>query len=167
MPEARGDVSGEWLRMGRMGLAMGSFRSLCFGRQTLVVAGWLLLPHAVSASQLIYTPINPNFGGSPFNGQFLLNQAVLQNQYTALPPQTNNNNSPSAAQSFSQRIENALLSQAATQLANQILGPNALPSGSFSSDGTTISWVTVNGEVTITIVDGSTGGTTTITIPTP
>ena len=131
----------------------------------LGVGSLLLSSYSVCASQLVYTPINPNFGGSPFNGPFLLNQATLQNQYSALPKPSSPQKNPSAAQSFAQRIENALLSQAASQLAGQILGPNALPSGSFSSNGTTISWQTINGEVTITIVDGSTGGTTTITIP--
>jgi curli production assembly/transport component CsgF len=131
----------------------------------LTAAAILLSPYAASASQLIYTPINPNFGGSPFNGPFLIDQATLQNQYSALPKPSSQQKNPSAAQSFAQRIENALVTQAANQLAGQILGPNALPSGTFSSNGTTISWQTVGGEVTVTIVDGSTGGTTTITIP--
>jgi curli production assembly/transport component CsgF len=133
----------------------------------LTAAAIVLSPYAASASQLIYTPINPNFGGSPFNGPFLFDQANAQDQYSALPKPSSQQKSPSAAQSFAQRLENALVSQAAALLSNQILGPNALPSGTFSTNGTTISWQTVNGEVTVTIVDASTGGTTTITIPAP
>jgi len=32
------------------------------------------------AGQLVYTPVNPSFGGSPFNGDWLLNQGILQDK---------------------------------------------------------------------------------------
>jgi curli production assembly/transport component CsgF len=38
---------------------------------------------SASASDLIYTPINPSFGGSPLNGSFLLNKANSQNTHSA------------------------------------------------------------------------------------
>jgi curli production assembly/transport component CsgF len=41
----------------------------------------VVLASAVSASELIYTPINPNFGGSPLNGSWLLNQAQVQDSF--------------------------------------------------------------------------------------
>ena len=44
----------------------------------LTAAAILLSPYAASASQLIYIPINPNFGGSPFNGPFLIDQATFK-----------------------------------------------------------------------------------------
>lgn len=37
----------------------------------------------VAATELVYTPINPAFGGSPFNGQWLLNSAQAQNKFEA------------------------------------------------------------------------------------
>jgi curli production assembly/transport component CsgF len=42
----------------------------------------LLAPN-VAGSELIYTPINPSFGGNALNGSFLLNKANSQNNYTA------------------------------------------------------------------------------------
>ena len=38
-----------------------------------------MLAQQASASELVYQPINPAFGGNPFNGPFLLETATLQN----------------------------------------------------------------------------------------
>ena len=35
------------------------------------------------ASELVYTPINPSFGGNPLNGSFLLGKAQSQNKHKA------------------------------------------------------------------------------------
>lgn len=37
----------------------------------------------VMATELVYVPINPSFGGSPLNGAFLLSKANSQNTHTA------------------------------------------------------------------------------------
>ena len=41
--------------------------------------GSLLLCAAANATELVYTPINPSFGGSPLNGAWLLGNAQAQN----------------------------------------------------------------------------------------
>ena len=46
-------------------------------RFALIVAG-VLSAGAVSASELIYRPTNPSFGGDPLNGNWLLSQATAQ-----------------------------------------------------------------------------------------
>ena len=35
------------------------------------------------ATELVYTPINPSFGGSPLNGNMLLSKAQSQNKHKA------------------------------------------------------------------------------------
>ena len=35
----------------------------------------------VQATELVYTPVNPSFGGNPLNGTWLLNNAQAQNDY--------------------------------------------------------------------------------------
>ena len=35
----------------------------------------------VQATELVYTPINPSFGGNPLNGTWLLNNAQAQNDF--------------------------------------------------------------------------------------
>jgi curli production assembly/transport component CsgF len=49
-------------------------------RKTLgALLGSLLLSAGASATELVYTPINPSFGGSPLNGAWLLGNAQAQN----------------------------------------------------------------------------------------
>lgn len=40
----------------------------------------LLLSAGASATELVYTPVNPSFGGSPLNGAWLLGNAQAQNK---------------------------------------------------------------------------------------
>ncbi|HXA25987.1 MAG TPA: curli assembly protein CsgF [Acetobacteraceae bacterium] len=120
------------------------------------------------ASSLIYTPVNPDFGGSPFNGPTLLNQAQAQNGFkdpAAISPLTSFK-VPTAAELFKTQITSALLSQISTQIGNQILGENAKDSGHFSVNGLTIDFARAGGQVNVTINDGS-GGVSQISIPVP
>jgi curli production assembly/transport component CsgF len=48
-----------------------------------IVAGSALLSTAVFATELVYEPINPSFGGNPLNGAFLLSKANSQNAHSA------------------------------------------------------------------------------------
>lgn len=46
---------------------------------TGVLLAGLLLSSGVGATELVYTPVNPSFGGSPLNGAWLLGNAQAQN----------------------------------------------------------------------------------------
>lgn len=46
---------------------------------TGVFLAGLLLSSGLSATELVYTPVNPSFGGSPLNGAWLLGNAQAQN----------------------------------------------------------------------------------------
>ena len=127
---------------------------------------------AAAASPLLYTPVNPNFGGSPLNGPFLLSEAQANNFRYLTNPATENANNPAtaaqtAAQSFQSAVTSALLGQVASQIANDILGPNALQSGSFNVGGELINFQQANGQVTINLTDPTSGGVTTIQVPVP
>ena len=41
------------------------------------------LSFSVSATEIIYTPINPSFGGNPLNANMLLSKAQAQNKHRA------------------------------------------------------------------------------------
>lgn len=52
-------------------------------RQSVLRIAWaalgaLLFPAACNATQLVYHPVNPTFGGNPLNGTYLLSQAQAQ-----------------------------------------------------------------------------------------
>ncbi len=116
---------------------------------------------AASAQQLIYTPINPAFGGNPLNSSQLEADAAAQDPFKAKP----NGQNLTQAQLFAQQLQSELLAGLANDITQAIFGPNAKGSGTTSFDGETISWVTTLGEVTITITDAG-GSQTVITLPT-
>lgn len=51
-----------------------------------------------NATELVYEPINPSFGGNPLNGSFLLNKANAQNTHSA----------PTNLRSYADRLQESL-----------------------------------------------------------
>jgi curli production assembly/transport component CsgF len=119
------------------------------------------LPQAASASPMVYTPVNPDFGGSSFNGATLLNEANAQNNHDAPQPKTSGN----TQQSFANTITSALLGEISTNIGASIYGPNAKNSGTYLIGSTRLDFNHNGGEVNITITDLSTGQTTTVQVP--
>ncbi|MGQ8365738.1 curli assembly protein CsgF [Glaciecola sp. 1036] len=56
------------------------------------------LASTATATELVYTPINPSFGGNPLNGSFLLNKANSQNRHSA----------PLTERSYDERLQESL-----------------------------------------------------------
>lgn len=120
----------------------------------------LAFANVSNAQQLIYTPINPAFGGNPFNSTQLEADANAQNQYKSTGAAQNLTQS----QLFAQQLQSELLAGLANQVAQAIFGPNAQPSGTFSFGGETVDFTRSLGEITVTITDGA-GAKTVITLP--
>ncbi len=117
---------------------------------------------AAVAQQLYYTPINPAFGGNPFNSTQLEADANAQNPYKntgvhGTPAQTQ-------AQLFASELQSQLLGDLANQVSNAIFGPNAQSSGTFSFGGESVDFVRNLTEITVTITD-PTGAKTVIQLP--
>lgn len=76
----------------------------------MLLAG-LLLSVGVNATELVYTPVNPSFGGSPLNGAWLLGSAQAQND-TKDPDAVDRSlrAGTSALDRFSSQLESRLLS---------------------------------------------------------
>lgn len=118
---------------------------------------------ATQAQQLVYTPINPAFGGNPFNSTQLEADASAQNTYknagsAATQPQTQ-------AQLFASELQSQLLGDLANQVSQAIFGPNAQTSGTFSFGGESVTFVRGLTEITVTITDPE-GAQTVIQLPT-
>ncbi len=78
------------------------------------LAGMLLagaLSAGASATELVYTPVNPSFGGSPLNGAWLLGNAQAQND-TKDPDAVDRSSlaGTSALDRFTSQLESRLLS---------------------------------------------------------
>ena len=85
---------------------------------------------AAQATELVYTPIHPLFGGNPNNAAGLLSLANAQNGYKAP--------AKSALQSFYDNLQQAILSRLSTQALTNLFGkssnlvPGTYDTGAYS-----------------------------------
>ena len=103
------------------------------------------------ATELVYTPINPSFGGNPLNGTWLLNNAQAQNDYD--DPDLKDRTTvagTSALERFSSQLQSRLLGQ----LLDNISAGNT---GSLSTDAFIVNVVDDSGQLTIELTDRATG----------
>ncbi|MFN3312429.1 MAG: curli assembly protein CsgF [Hyphomonas sp.] len=116
----------------------------------------------VLAQELVYTPINPSFGGDSFNSSHLLAIANAQNNYRdpRSPAQSN-----SQMDQFLRQLQSRLLSSLAAQVNDAIFGQNPQESGTITFGDQIITFVRGIDSVTLTITDVSTGAVTEIVIP--
>ena len=124
--------------------------------------GMVLTGGVSFAGELRYTPVNPNFGGSPFNGANLLNQANAINDFK----------DPSIEdfdfeQSLQDRLDSLVLSQIVSQIVgNSFDSSGNIASGQFNTGVNLIDVSTSGGVTTIVITNVASGETTTIQLPT-
>ena len=135
-------------------------------RQLRIIAlGASLLAFAVSpaiAQDITYQPIDPSFGGNPFNSAHLLGIANAQNKYKDPSTQTNN----SQADIFARQLQSRLLSALSSQITDAIFGDNPQQHGTISFGGQTIVFDRGLEDVTLTITNNDSGEVTTIVVPT-
>lgn len=127
-----------------------------------LIGGALTCAGSAAAQDLTYQPVNPTFGGNPFNSAHLLGLANAQNK-TRDP---NSAQSNSQADIFARQLQSRLLSALSSQLVDAIFGENPQERGTISFGGQTINFVRGLEEVTITITNDETGEVTTIVVPT-
>jgi curli production assembly/transport component CsgF len=136
----------------RSRLLRKSFRVGCLAAVLAATAGG-----AAQAGTLVYTPTNPTFGGNPLNGSTLFNSAQVQNQYTPSPSAGGvGAGALTPGQIFAQQLTSQLYSSLANKITQAIFGTNAQTSGTFTFEGTTITYQLVGGNINITINDGTT-----------
>ncbi|UNK81312.1 curli assembly protein CsgF [Sphingopyxis granuli] len=119
------------------------------------------MPAAGHAQDIVYTPVNPSFGGNPFNSAHLLGIASAQNKYK----DPNAVTSTDPAQQFLRTLQSRLLSSLATQITDIIFGENAQDSGLIQFGDQEISFVRGLDSVTLTITNNADGSVTEIVIP--
>jgi curli production assembly/transport component CsgF len=123
----------------------------------------LVLPAGqLHAQDLSYSPVNPSFGGNPFNSSHLIGIANAENKYT--DPATKKTSTQ--ADIFAQQLQSRLLSGLSSQIVDAIFGENPQERGTIKFGGQTIQFVRGLEEVTLTISDDGNGQVTTIVVPT-
>lgn len=129
-------------------------------RAAFCAAVVLCLSTPAFAGDLRYTPVDPTFGGNPFNSQHLLGIANAQNKFKD-PVSAS---SGSEADIFARQLQSRLLSALSSQIVDAIFGENPQERGTITFGEQTIEFVRGLDAVTLTITTG--GEKTTIVVPT-
>lgn len=142
----------------------GGQLSLSRNQYIMILTGCVLLSAAVpvAAQDITYQPVDPSFGGNPFNSGHLLGIAGAQNDYK--DPSAKRPNSQ--ADVFARQLQSRLLSALSSQIVDAIFGENPQERGTIRFGGQTINFVRGLDDVTLTITDDTSGEVTTIVIPT-
>jgi len=133
---------------------------LQYGRPAMLAAGLLtLMSHGAHATDLVYVPVNPSFGGNPVNGSVLLSSASATNKHQAPAAPT-----PAGAaqqtplQQFNSLLERSILNQLAAGAASKISVAGKLVPGTVDTANFTITIADLGGGVLqVTTTDKTTG----------
>ncbi len=111
------------------------------------------------ASELVYNPINPSFGGNPLNGNHLLSTAQAQNKHKS--GESRSRIQRSSLDRFNDSLQFRLLNQLLADIGNGGSSEGVLNTQDFivnindGDDGLTIETIDKStGETTSIVVDG-------------
>ena len=128
--------------------------------------GWLAVQSAW-ATELVYTPVNPAFGGNPLNGSFLLNSAQLQDDYKD-PATKDLSTKQSDLEQFNDLLQRTVLNRIASAATRDIIDATTgeLLPGTLETTDFVIDIVAVpnTNNLQITTTDKVTGQSTTFQI---
>jgi len=118
---------------------------------------------AASATEIIYTPVNPSFGGNPLNGPLLLNIANTINKYRdpALQDALNRLANKTPLERFNERLQQSILDRISGSVVSGTPQEGTFDAGSFLVTVATLA----DGLVVITTTEKATGATTQFQIP--
>ncbi len=133
----------------------------------LILPAFAGLAHA---TEIVYVPNNPSFGGSPLNGPVLLNSANAQNKHTdpAVNRALSALGSRTALDQFNQRLQSMILDRIATSITGSLFDADGnLQQGIVDTSSFSITIVDQGGGVLlITTTDKTTGASTSFQIST-
>jgi curli production assembly/transport component CsgF len=127
----------------------------------------LTLGTGAFATELVYTPQNPSFGGNPLNGNFLLNQAQAQDTHKDPGISTSYGRDP--MEYFEESLVRRVLNNLASNIVDDAFASTDAPltDGHYQFGDYTIDVLTsIGNNIIVSITDLNTGGTTTVEIPT-
>jgi curli production assembly/transport component CsgF len=130
--------------------------------QTISVLTAVALCLAIAKAEggeLVYKPINPNFGGNPFNDGILLGTANAQNSYTAKRRERD------PTEQFVRSLQSRLYSSLASQVQEAIFGDEPKDSGTFSVGDQRVSFERGLETITLEISNLASGSSTVIEVP--
>jgi curli production assembly/transport component CsgF len=121
----------------------------------------------VVAEPLVFSPVNPSFGGNPLNSSHLLGLANAQRTATAGGSNSSSGSSTTTsstnAELFVRQLESRLMSSLASQVTEAIFGENSQDSGTVKFGDTSVSFERTLDSIRLTITDAT--GVTDIVVP--
>jgi curli production assembly/transport component CsgF len=125
---------------------------------------FLISSGTVLASQLIWTPINPSFGGSYFNGAWLLSSAQAQNKLT-MPREPYERLERDPIEDFKETLNRQILYQLSRRIIEGAFGEEGIEEGHYELEEYTIDITRDIAGIKIVLVDVETGNETIIEVP--
>jgi curli production assembly/transport component CsgF len=124
-----------------------------------IVAGCLLAVAPAWATDLVYMPVNPSFGGAPLNGSTLLGIANATNQHHKEPEK-------SAIEKFNTSLQTAILSRLSSQiLSNMFGGASGFNPGTYETGNYVVTITDLgNGQISIETTEKGSGETASFTV---
>ena len=120
----------------------------------------------IYAQQLVYTPVNPSFGGYYYNGTWMLAEAQAEKKFTAgTSSSTYNPYGTNSLDNFQSSLNNAILSQLSQKIISQVFGENTLSKGHYQFGNYVVDINPQNDGIHINIQDNSNGGQTNVIVP--
>ncbi|WP_428622853.1 curli assembly protein CsgF [Sedimenticola sp.] len=126
----------------------------------------LLVILVASGSELVYTPVNPSFGGNPLGGQYLLNNAQAQDDFK--DPNVTSRTQQSDLERFNDLLQRSILSRLSASLTGNVIDAdgNLIP-GTIETTDFVITIVDVGGGILeVTTTDKTTGESTSFQVST-
>ena len=114
---------------------------------------------AAGASELVYVPVNPNFGGSPSNAPGLLAIASATNKHGLQSGLGASSLNQTPLEQFNQTLERTVLNQLASAATSKLMGQDGkLTPGTFSTENFIITVTDMGGGVLrVTTTEKATG----------
>ena len=137
---------------------------------TSAIIASLGLTPTLHASEMVYYPLNPSFGGSPLNGSVLLNSALATNKHK--DPDLDSGadlgiTQQTPLQAFQESLERAVLSRLTSAATSNLFDPvtGKLVPGTVETGNFTITIAdSGGGMLSITTTDKTTGAVTTFEV---
>lgn len=121
------------------------------------------------AGELVYRPVSPGFGGSPFNTDYVFGTA----ERAKSDPNSDDDRNRFGAtrrsnlENFTQTLQARLLGQISDDIVTAIFGENAREEGRFTVADTVVEFKRLGDMINLVITDTLTGESTTIDVPVP
>ena len=140
-------------------------------KSSMLLLTVLALPMMVNAAPKEHKFKNPSFSGVGTSAHYLTieNQTfnrkkAIKEEIKRLQEELERDAENTTLAKFIRNVESRIYSTLSRQLVDSMFGENPSPTGSFTIEGTTVSYINNGTSVELTIIDEN-GNTTVITIP--